>query len=156
MTSTTQPPAHTTSDDPGRRDRIMTYAVAGVILALLIVIASIMYEAGSDDREARDKADQLVTVFEDAGYPAPDEEAIVSVFGNDGGAVCESPGKSLAKAALHRQISNGAAGPGMRPVIADGDVLRGQVQIMQIYCPDALPDVRGFIEDLKTDDVVNE
>ena len=156
MTSTTQPPTHATPDDPGQRDRVMTYIVAAVIFAVLLVIASLMYQSGSDDREARDKADQLATVLEDAGYPAPDRDAIVDVFGNDGGAVCESPGKSLAKAALHRQISNGATGPGMRPVIADGDVLRGQIEIMQIYCPEDLPDVQGFIEDLKTGDVVNQ
>ena len=44
----------------------------------------------------------------------------------------------------------------MRPVIGDADVLRGQIAIMRIYCPDELPDVQSYIEDLETGDVVNQ
>ena len=145
-----------TSQDPNKRDRMVLYIVAGVILVVLAVIASLAWNAGKDSSQARDKAQQLIAVIEDAGYPAPDEDSIVNVLGNDGGAVCEDPSESLAKATLYSQLMNGAAGPGMRPIIADGDVVRGQLAIMRIYCPDELPDVQGYIEDLKTGDVVND
>jgi len=145
-----------TSKDPGKRDRMILYIVVGVIVLVLAVVASIAYQNGKDNKDARDKADQLIKVIEDAGYPAPDQDAIVNVLGTDGGAVCEDPGHSLAEATLYSQLTNGAAGPGMRPIIADGDVLRGQIAIMRIYCPDKLPDVQGYIDDLKTGDVVND
>ena len=153
--STTNEGAAWTSQDPGKRDRMVLYIVVGFIFVVLAVIASVAFQSGKDSAEARDNADQLITVLQDAGYPAPDQDAIVNALGNDGGAVCEDPGSSLAKATLYSQIANGAAGPGMRPVIADGDVLRGQIAIMRIYCPDKLPDVQGYIDDLKTGDVVN-
>jgi len=156
MSTATPPATETTPHDPDKRHRTILYVVSGVLFLALTVIALVAFESGRDNREARDKAQQLITVIEDAGYPAPDEDAIVNVLGDDGGAVCEDPGKSLAKATLYSQISNGAAGPGMRPVIGDGDVLRAQIAIMRIYCPDQLPDVQGYLEDLKTGDVVNE
>lgn len=154
--STTNQGAEWTSQDPDKRDRMVLYIVVGVILVVLAVIASLAFDSGRDDRQAQDNAQQLIAVIEDAGYPAPDEQAIIDVLGNDGGAVCENPGESLAKATLYSQIANGAAGPGMRPVIGDADVLRGQIAIMRIYCPDELPDVQSYIEDLETGDVVNQ
>ena len=154
--STTDQGAAWTSQDPGKRDRMVLYIVVGFILVVLAVIASVAFQSGKDDSEAQDNAQQLITVLQDAGYPAPDEQAIIDVLGNDGGAVCENPGEALAKATLYSQITNGATGPGMRPVIGDADILRGQIAIMQIYCPNELPDVQSYINDLETGDVVNQ
>ena len=83
----------------------------------------------------RDKADQLVAALENAGATAPSQDQIVRVLGDDGGAICEDPGSSLRRAILHGQLTNGATGPGMRPVIADNRVVRGQLLVIEIYCP---------------------
>jgi hypothetical protein len=38
-------------------------------------------------------------------------------------------------------------------VIADSRVVRGQLLIIEIYCPEELEEFREFVEDLETDDV---
>ena len=75
------------------------------------------------------------------------------VLGDDGGATCEDPNEALNRAVLLAQLSNGASGPGSRPVIADSRVFQGQLLIIEVYCPDELDDFREFVEDLKTDGV---
>ena len=67
----------------------------------------------------------------------------------------ESPlGEALRKAIFYDQLTNGAAGPGMRPVIADRRVVGGQLVIMAVYCPDELPKLQAIVDKLKTDDTV--
>ena len=75
------------------------------------------------------------------------------VLGDDGGATCTDPNESLTRAVLLSQLVNGAGGPGARPVIADSRVVRGQLLIIEIYCPEELEEFREFVEDLETDDV---
>ena len=75
------------------------------------------------------------------------------VLGDDGGATCANPNKALSHATLLTLLYNGATGPGARPVIADSRVVKGQLLIMKIYCPDELPDFKKFVDDLKTDTV---
>jgi hypothetical protein len=41
-------------------------------------------------------------------------------------------------------------------VIADSRAVRGQLLIIEIYCPDELEDFQEFVDDLKTDDVANQ
>ncbi len=53
-------------------------------------------------------------------------------------------------------VANGAAGPGMRPVIADTRIVQGQLAVIEVYCPDELEDFKSYISDLKYDDVVNQ
>ena len=50
-------------------------------------------------------------------------------------------------------MSNGAAGPGMRPVIFDRRYLAGQLLILKIYCPEELPSMQSFVDKLKSGDV---
>ena len=38
----------------------------------------------------------------------------------------------------------------MRPVIADSRVFKGQLLVIQIYCPDELPRFQQMVEKLKT------
>jgi hypothetical protein len=53
-------------------------------------------------------------------------------------------------------LTNGAAGPGIRPVIADNKALAGELLVLKVYCPNQLPDVQAFVDDLKSDHVVKE
>ena len=38
-------------------------------------------------------------------------------------------------------------------MIADGRVLKGQLLIIKVYCPEELEDFQQFVDDLETDDV---
>ena len=50
-------------------------------------------------------------------------------------------------------ITNGAGGPGARPVIADRNLLKGQLLVIKVYCPEYIDDFQEFADDLKTADV---
>lgn len=78
------------------------------------------------------------------------------VLGTDGGATCTDPNEALNRAILLSQLANGAGGPGARPVIADSRVVRGQLLIIEVYCPDQLEEFQQFVDDLKTDGVVGD
>jgi hypothetical protein len=80
----------------------------------------------------------------------PSQEHIVRVLDNDGGALCKDPASALRKSILFDQLTNGASGPGRRPVIVDSKVFKGQLAVIQIYCPDQLPQFQQMVEKLKT------
>ena len=83
----------------------------------------------------------------------PSQEQIIGVLGDDGGALCKDPASALRKSILFSQLTNGAAGPGIRPVIVDSRVFKGQLLAIQIYCPDQLPRFQQMVEKLKTSPV---
>jgi Tfp pilus assembly protein FimT len=140
----------TVEETSTQRERRIVYAVVAGALALLLVVALIFYRAGEANQEAQDKANQLIAALEEAGVPAPSQEQIVGVLGDDGGALCNDPASALRKSILFGHLTNGAAGPGIRPVIVDSRVFRGQLLVIQIYCPDELPEFQQMVEELKT------
>ena len=79
---------------------------------------------------------------------------VVRVLGDDGGAICQDPNGALSRAAVLGRLMNGAAGPGMRPVIADNRAVKGELLVIQIYCPDELPSFQEFVNDLNLDNLV--
>ena len=62
----------------------------------------------------------------------------------------------MRRAAYLAQLSNGAGGPGTRPVIADSKVAKGELAIITIYCPDKLSDFEEFIDELRTTETTPE
>lgn len=141
---------------PERDNRWIYWALGGVVV-VLAVVGLIVYSAGSDDREAQQKAEELTQKFEKVGLPVPaDQEIITRSLGNDGGAVCENPANALGKALLNDQITNGASFVGRRPVIIDRRILLGEALILETYCPDELPDYREQIDHFKADDTIEE
>jgi Tfp pilus assembly protein FimT len=138
------------------RERSWIYIACCVVLVVLVVIALIAFRSAKETREAQDKADQLIAALEAVGASTPDKDRIVRVLGDDGGATCSDPNAALGRATLLAQLTNGASGPGSRPVIVDSRVLRGQLLIIEIYCPDELDDFREYVDDLKTDDVASD
>ena len=139
-----------------KRERSWIYYTALAVLGALAVIALFTFAGAKETREAQDKADQLISALEDAGARTPDRDQIVRVLGDQGGATCANPNDALSRAILHSQLTNGATGPGMRPVIADSRVVQGQLLIIEIYCPDELDEFKAYVDDLKTDDVAGE
>ena len=143
----------TSTESQTGRERTWIYYTSLAILGLMILGSLIVFRGARETREAGEKADQLITALEDAGARVPERDQVVRVLGEDGGATCENPNDSLSRSVLLSQLANGATGPGARPVIADSRVFKGQLLIIEIYCPDELDDFRGFVDDLKTADV---
>jgi hypothetical protein len=142
------------TDSTEKGDRFI-YWCAGALVLVLVVIGLVSYRGAKQDQEADQKAGELITLLQRAGVERlPSTDQVARVLGTDGGSVCQDPGNALRKATLYSMISNGAAGPGMRPVVTDNRLLRGQLAVISVYCPDEFQKVRDYLDDLKTDDVV--
>ena len=146
----------TVEETSTQRERRIIYIVIGVALVLLLIIALVFYRSAQSDQQAQDKANQLIAALQKAGVRVvPSQQQIVNVLGNDGGALCSDPASALRKSILFDQLTNGASGPGRRPVIVDNRVFVGQLAVIQIYCPDELPQFQQMVENLKTADVAS-
>jgi hypothetical protein len=141
----------TVEETATQKDRRVVYIVITVALVLLLIIALVFYRRAETSQEAQGKADQLIAALQKAGVRAvPSQEQIARVLGNDGGAICKDPGSALRKALLFSQLTNGAGGPGTRPVIVDSRIFKGELLVIQIYCPDELPRFQQIVDQLKT------
>ncbi len=144
----------TTTDLAPKTKNWIAYVLLGVVFVALAIVALFVFRSAKASATANAKADQLTSAIQAAGYHAPEKDQIVRTLGDDGGAVCDNPNNAFRHAVLNDMLANGAAGPGMRPVIADSLAVKGQVLIMSIYCPDKLPDFAKYAETLKTANVV--
>lgn len=136
------------------RQRKWTYWVAVGLLVVFAVIALITFDYARDTRQASEKADEFIAALDEAGLTAPSKDQITRVLGDDGGALCDDPGEALRTAAVDMQLANGAAGPGMRPTLADtARLLKGQLIAIKVYCPDELEDFQEYVDDLKSEAV---
>jgi hypothetical protein len=141
-----------TVNDP-ERTRRTTYIVLGVAFLLLVGVALIAFSSARSTAEAQEKADQYVAELTAAGLRSPSEDQIVRILGDDGGALCDDPGSGLRRGILYGMLTNGAAGPGIRPVIADNNALKGQLLAIKVYCPDELENFTEVVDALKYADV---
>ncbi|MFC9787704.1 Tfp pilus assembly protein FimT/FimU [Rhodococcus sp. NPDC127528] len=137
------------------RGRTIMYVVVAVTFGLLLVLALIAFSSARSTAQAEQKANQLIAALEQAGAHAPSEEQLVRVLGDDGGAICADPNSALTRATLLSQMANGAGGPGTRPVIVDDRVVKGELLVLGIYCPDQLADFQQFAGNLHTSDVAS-
>ena len=133
-----------------KRSRSVVYIVAMVLLVVFAVVALLSFRSARETQQSLAKADQLIAEINAAGGTAPSREQIARVLGDDGGAVCANPNNALSRATFHSQLTNGATGPGNRPVIANDRVAKGELAIIKIYCPDQLAEFQQFIDNLKT------
>jgi nitrogen fixation-related uncharacterized protein len=141
----------TVEETATQKDRRVVYIVITVALVLLLIICFVFYRSARSSQQAEDKANQLIAALQKAGVRVvPSQEQIVRVLGDDGGAICQSPTSALRKALLFSQLTNGAGGPGIRPVVVDSRIFKGELLVIQIYCPDELPGFQQVVEQLKT------
>ena len=130
------------------------YVLLGCVVVGLAIWGVIAYRGHKDMQAANTKAQQLQDTFKAAGLPTyPDTLQVARTLGTDGGAVCETP-DTFAKAFLKLQLSNGAAGPGQRPVRVANQTLKGELLIIQTYCPKKLSEFQKFVNTLNFADVV--
>lgn len=144
----------TATETTTKRERTILYVVSVILLVAFAIGGLIAFHSATSTREAEEKADQLIAALEEKGARTPSREQVVRVLGDDGGAVCADPNEALNRAILFGQMSNGAAGPGLRPVIADNKVVQGQLLIIQVYCPDELAEFQKLVDDLNLNDEV--
>jgi hypothetical protein len=137
------------------RERKTIYIVAAIVVVALLIAGLVVWNSGKSSRQAEQKAAQLTAAFEAAGLHAPSQDQIVRVLDNDGGAVCAHPAAGLSKAILLAQLANGAGGPGTRPIIADRRVVQGELLVLNVYCPDKLPDFKAFADKLLFRNTIN-
>ena len=137
------------------RERSWIYVTACVLLGVLLLAALLAFRGARETAEAQGKADELIAAIEVTGATPPDRDRIVRVLGDDGGATCDNPNDALSRSTLFSLLTNGAAGPGIRPVIADSRAVQGQLLIIEVYCPEELEEFQQFVDDLKTDDVAS-
>lgn len=143
----------TPAETQSPRERSWIFIAVLALLAVITLAGVLAFSRGVNDAQAQNKANELINALTEVGARTPDVDQVARVLGDDGGATCENPNEALSRAVLLSQLTNGATGPGQRPVIADSRVVQGQLLIIQIYCPDELDDFKDFVGDLKTDDV---
>lgn len=123
------------------------YVVIIVVIVALMAAGVAVRRHEKDNREARAKAQELITKLEAAGFKAPAEDTIVELFGTSGGTFAENPGSGLLQAQLAMQYGN--AGPASRSVIIDKDLLRAGLIILEVYAPEKLAAYQEFLDGLK-------
>jgi hypothetical protein len=140
------------SDDlsNGHKSHLGLYVVSGLVFLLLAFAGLLTYRGAEKNQDAEAKAAQLSLELSKADLRVPTADTVAGVLGDDGGSVCQDPGNALRRATLYGMITNGAAGPGQRPVVADNNALKGQLVIMKVYCPDHLEEVQQYVNQLKT------
>jgi hypothetical protein len=140
----------TAAETSTRRGRSAIYIIAIVVVIVVAAVGLFTFRSGRQTAQAEDKATQLTASLQASGLPTPTIEQIARVFGTDGGAVCANPNSSLQRAVALDQLTTGTSGTGMRPLIAESQVLTGTVLVMKVYCPKQVPDFQKFVDDLQT------
>jgi hypothetical protein len=141
---------HETAEQTLRR-RIINIVVV-VVLVLIVVIGLLTFDRNKRDAQSGALAEQLHGRLAAAGLPAPDADVIRDSLGRDGGLICQDPSSPLIKARYRSAISNGASGPGSRPVIADREAITATELAIETYCPDNLPAYLRQVDTLKLGD----
>ncbi|MER7578861.1 hypothetical protein [Kitasatospora sp. NPDC097691] len=132
------------------------YIGAIVVLVGLVIAALLTYTQQKATNEAHRKANQLNDALVAKGFASRNTGNIADTLGTDGGAACNDPVSALKRGLWLVQLSNGAGGPGIRPIIADKMVLEAGAEVIKVYCPEKLADYQHRIDDLKTSDVIND
>ncbi|MFF2751272.1 hypothetical protein ACFVVA_37765 [Kitasatospora sp. NPDC058048] len=132
------------------------YIGAIVVLVAMMIIGLFTYTQQRATNEAHRKANQLNDALVAQGFPPQNVENLALTLGTGGGTVCDDPNSALKRALWLVQLSNGAGGPGQRPIIADQRILEAGAEVIKVYCPDRLDDYQKKINSLKTADVIND
>jgi amino acid transporter len=153
-----EPPAPTNGDSGNgagqKPSRDHASWAIGLTLVVLAAVGIVVFKQGRDERIARDKADQLISLYQSHGLATPvSRKSVIRVFGTDGGAVCDNPNGALSRALQAQQLSTGG-NAGSRPVRTDRNVVAGEELILQVYCPSKLPAYRRYVDSKRFDTVI--
>ena len=124
------------------------YIVIIVVIVALMVAGVVLWRDVKTNREAHVKARQFIAQLNAAGLKAPSEDAVVRLFGIDGGGYANNPDSALLESQYAWQL--GTAGPASRPVILDPDFAKAAAIFVSVYAPDKLAEFQKFVDGLKT------
>ena len=124
------------------------YIVIVVAIVALMVAGVVLWRDVKTNREAHVKARQFIAQLNAAGLKAPSEDAVVRIFGVDGGGYAKNPDSALLESQYAWQL--GTAGPASRPVILDPDFAKAAAIFVSVYAPDKLAEFQKFVDGLKT------
>jgi hypothetical protein len=124
------------------------YIVMVVVIVALMIAGVALWRDVKQTKEAHAKAKQFIAQLNAEGLNAPSEDAVVRLFGADGGGYAENPDSALLQSQFAWQL--GTSGPASRPVILDPDFVKAAVIFVSIYAPDKLPEFIDFTNGLKT------
>ena len=124
------------------------YIVIIVVIVALMVAGVVLWRDVKTNREAHVKARQFIAQLNAAGLKAPSEDAVVRLFGVDGGGYAQNPDSALLESQYAWQL--GTAGPASRPVILDPDFAKAAAIFVSVYAPDKLAEFQKFVDGLKT------
>ncbi|EMD24472.1 hypothetical protein C791_5840 [Amycolatopsis azurea DSM 43854] len=127
------------------------YVVVGLVLGVLLVAGYLLFRSARSNVEAEEKANILITRLVQEGARTPSQEQLVRLFGTDGGSICADPDAAFARATSEGGISGG--GPGTRPVLPEGTLARGQLLVVEVYCPEKLAGFKNFLNQQGFSDV---
>ncbi|WP_406005139.1 hypothetical protein OG440_02390 [Streptomyces sp. NBC_00637] len=127
-----------------------------VVLVGMMIAGLFTYTQQKATNEAHRKANELNDALVAKGFAARNTTNIANTLGADGGPVCDGPNSALRRGLWLIQLSNGASGPGMRPVISDRRILEAGATVIAVYCPEKLEKYKQKINDLKTEDVIRD
>lgn len=142
------------SDPVAQRTQRAIYWAVGIAMTIVIIAMYAGFDANRATPAATKKAVELVAAYEKAGLTPPgDISQITRVLGDDGGAVCETADSDVLQG--YWKLRMGVGGEFyFRPVRVDRATVQGLVQIVKVYCPEELADVRDFVDSLHFYDVI--
>jgi hypothetical protein len=136
------------------RERTIYWIVGGIFGVLLIVML-VAWNYDRQNAEADEKAQQLITAYEEAGLRAPDQDQIARTLGDDGGQVCETADSELVQGYWKLRLMIGGEFY-VRPTSLPGTVRDGLSLVVDVYCPEKRPDIEDFFEGWDFEDVVRD
>lgn len=128
------------------------YVTIIVVIVALMVTGALLHEQKKESEEARAKAKEFITKLNAAGLRAPSEDAVVRLFGADGGPAAENPDGALVHSQYAWQL--GTSGPASRPVILDPDFVKAAEIFVSVYAPDKLVEFQEFVEGLELGETI--
>jgi hypothetical protein len=128
--------------------------IIAAIMALMVAGVALWRDAGTS-HEAHVKARQFIAQLNAAGLKAPGEDAVVRLFGVDGGAFAKNLGEDLQQAQYAWQLGTG--GPAGRAVILDDDFVKAADAFVRVYVKDkkAASQFLEWLHELKTGETTN-
>jgi len=137
----------------------LIYWIIGVVVVGLCIAGLIAFKNDRENERAQELARELTQKLVATGEPVPDQDILVRLLGDDGGAVCDNAEEGLDglnKAIVYDQFVNGADFVGRRPIIADRRLVDGQLLILDTYCPEQLEEFRDELDELEYDDIIRD
>jgi hypothetical protein len=129
------------------------YIVIIVVILALMVAGAVAYRQEKETQEARAKAKEFIAKLNASGLRAPSEDAVVRLFGVDGGPYAQDPDEELLQSQYAWQL--GTAGPASRPVILDPDFVKAAEIFVSVYAPEKLAGFQEFVSGLELEETTD-